>query len=92
MCLHRAHGRHQIAHGRAKRELIANSSTSLAAPVQVPASVRVRRQDNAVGRKPKAVVLVPEKKAPTVEKPKSMDESYSAFLEEMKELGAFEER
>lgn len=76
---------------------------------QVPASVRVRRE-NAPKLKPKTstltsmptstttataapVALAPfsRSSATTSMKPPSMEDSYSAFLEDMKALGAFEE-
>lgn len=62
--------------------------------IQVPASVRVRRE-SAPKLKPKAVITVPTQVAPTaprptgVVKPVTIDDTYSAFLEDMKLLGAF---
>jgi hypothetical protein len=62
--------------------------------IQVPASVRVRRE-SVPKLKPKAVVTVPTQIAPTaprppgVVKPVTIDDTYSAFLEDMKLLGAF---
>ncbi|KAJ7531288.1 hypothetical protein O6H91_14G039100 [Diphasiastrum complanatum] len=65
----------------------------------VPASVRVRRE-NAQKSRPKTtanatilstVTLAKPLSAPSAPKPQSIDDSYSAFLEDMKALGAFEE-
>ncbi|CAN1265977.1 Protein EARLY FLOWERING 5 [Linum perenne] len=72
----------------------------------VPASVRVRRETAALKPKPKAMVpsvltrplaptilkpAAPTSSAPAVTtKPQSVDDSYSAFLEDMKALGALD--
>ncbi|KAG0592610.1 hypothetical protein M758_1G259900 [Ceratodon purpureus] len=62
----------------------------------VPASVRVRRE-NAPKVKPKATPLTAPQVTPSVPrppgaaKPGTIDDSYSAFLEDMKLLGAFGE-
>lgn len=65
---------------------------------QVPASVRVRRE-NAQKFKPKAAIntvptpaIAVAKLAPALSavKPQSIDDSYYAFLEDMKALGAFD--
>lgn len=67
--------------------------------LQVPASVRVRRE-NTQKFKPKPplssapslanAILKSAPAAPAV-KPQSIDDSYYAFLEDMKALGAFDE-
>lgn len=63
---------------------------------QVPASVRVRRE-NAPKVKPKATPLTAPQVTPSAPrppgaaKPGTIDDSYSAFLEDMKLLGAFGE-
>lgn len=71
---------------------------------QVPASVRVRRESALPKPKPKASPALPSSRpmiAPPVAKqqltiptsapkPKSIDDSYMAFLEDMKELGALD--
>ncbi|KAG2326940.1 hypothetical protein Bca52824_009668 [Brassica carinata] len=65
----------------------------------VPASVRVRRESAAVTKpKPKTssyggfccTVKVEPTKAAAASKPQSIDDSYTAFLEDMKALGALD--
>lgn len=70
---------------------------------QVPASVRVKRESALPKSKPKAststavsqppVVSVPKPESVTsapAPKPQSIDDSYMAFLEDMKALGALD--
>lgn len=71
---------------------------------QVPASVRVRRESVVPKSKPKpavpTTVVAPRPAIPTIVKPevvsssspapKSIDDSYTAFLEDMKALGALD--
>lgn len=63
---------------------------------QVPASVRVRRE-NAPKYKPKPAplsapqVTLPAPRPPGAAKPGTIDDTYTAFLEDMKLLGAFGE-
>jgi hypothetical protein len=70
--------------------------TSVVFVKQVPASVRVRRE-NAPKVKPKATplsapqVMPAAPRPPGAPKPGTIDDSYSAFLEDMKLLGAFGE-
>lgn len=64
--------------------------------LQVPASVRVRRENMMAKSKPKSVVIpmiVPTNRppGPTAIRSNAIDDSYSAFLEDMKALGAFDE-
>lgn len=73
--------------------------------MQVPASVRVRRESALPKPKPKAPTLVPSNRpivaplparkeesggTPYLPKPQSIDDSYTAFLEDMKALGALD--